>query len=87
MSPNFKKLLFIYILFIFMAAEASAIGFERREEPEKEYGIYTFPVPIEVPGIQEALFIRCLTVPQYFSLVNIPVPLYTLFAEIALVNL
>jgi hypothetical protein len=40
-----------------MAGEASAIGFERLEEPEKEYGIYTFPVPIEVPGIQEALFI------------------------------
>jgi len=60
MSSNFKKLFFLYILFIFMAAEASAIGFERREEPEKEYGIYTFPAPIEVPGIQKALFIGSL---------------------------
>ena len=51
-----------------MAAEASAIGFERREEPEKEYGIYTFPVPIEVPGIQEALFIGSL-------ITNLEVPL------------
>ena len=51
-----------------MAAEASAIGFERREEPEKEYGIYTFPTPIEVPGIQEALFIGSL-------ITNLEVPL------------
>ncbi len=57
MSSNFKKLFFIYILFIYLAAEASAIGFERRKEPEKEYGIYTFPFPIEVPGIQKALMI------------------------------
>ena len=46
MSPNLKRLFFLYILFIFLAAEASAIGFERREEPEKEYSIYTFPAPI-----------------------------------------
>ena len=55
-----KIILYISLLFIFTAAEASAIGFERREEPEKEYGIYTFPAPIEVPGIQEALFIGSL---------------------------
>ena len=42
--------------------------FERREEPEKEYGIYTFPAPIEVPGIQEALFIGSL-------ITNLEVPL------------
>ena len=60
MSPNFKKLLFIYILFIFMAAEASAIGFERREEPEKEYSIYTFPAPIAIPGVQNALVVGTL---------------------------
>ena len=68
MNSYFKKLFIFYILFIFMAAEASAIGFERREEPEKEYGIYTFPAPIEVPGIQEALFIGSL-------ITNLEVPL------------
>ena len=57
MSSNFKKLFFLYILFIYLATEVTAIGFERREEPEKEYGIYTFPAPIEVPGIQKALYI------------------------------
>jgi len=36
MTDYFKKLFFLYILFIILAAEASAIGFERREEPEKE---------------------------------------------------
>ena len=67
MSSNLKKLLF-YILFIFMAAEASAIGFERWEKPEKEYGIYTFPAPIELSGIQVALFIGSL-------ITNLEVPL------------
>ena len=68
MSSNFKKLFFLYFLFIYLAAEASAIGFERREETEKEYGIYTFPAPIEVPGIQKALFIGSL-------ITNLEVPL------------
>ena len=68
MNSYFKKLFFVYILFIFLAAEASAIGFERREEPEKEYSVYTFPAPIELPGIQEALFIRSL-------ITNLEVPL------------
>ena len=43
-----------------MAAEASAIGFERREEPEKEYSIYTFPAPIAIPGVQNALVVGTL---------------------------
>jgi hypothetical protein len=51
-----------------MAAEASAIGFERREEPEKEYSIYTFPAPIAIPGVQNALVVGSL-------ITNLEVPL------------
>ena len=72
MSPNLKRLFFLYILFIFMAAEASAIGFERREEPEKEYSIYTFPAPIAIPGVQNVIVVGTL-------INNIKVPITNAF--------